>query len=205
VVNRSRLRGHAFLGGEGLQHFPPGLHRIHGVPFDVLDETERGDASVLSVACGSAHTSQGKTLPERVRIPVGYRAAALYFLHAAGWVQGGETCVTHTINYEGRSRHTLPIVPLGYRSYQPNSGDSSGTEPNIQDWWRDYPRFNSGTARHCVITRDGDPLLYERYLYTLEWVNPHPERAIRSITMRARSNSASYALIALTVLEPEEP
>ena len=56
-------------------------------------------------------------------------------------------------------------------------------------------------VRHVAVTEHGDPFAYERYLYSLEWVNPTPEVPLTEI--RIRSNPVvptTLGLLAVTLL-----
>jgi hypothetical protein len=52
-----------------------------------------------------------------------------------------------------------------------------------------------------VVTADGDPFEYERYLYTLEWENPHPKHALQEIRISSNpSQPATLGVLAITLL-----
>jgi hypothetical protein len=56
-------------------------------------------------------------------------------------------------------------------------------------------------VKHFVVTANGDPFEYERYLYTLEWENPRPRDILREI--RISSNPAlatTLAVLAITTV-----
>ena len=50
------------------------------------------------------------------------------------------------------------------------------------------------------MTDGGDPFLYERYLYTLEWINPHPDETIKSLVIRSDPKAeATLGVLAATI------
>ena len=60
----------------------------------------------------------------------------------------------------------------------------------------DYPH-----AHHVTIFNPADPIEYERYLYTLEWLNPRPMDEISEIEVRVDPKAGpTLALIAVTAL-----
>jgi hypothetical protein len=54
---------------------------------------------------------------------------------------------------------------------------------------------------HATVFNPADPTEYERYLYTLEWINPRPKEEISHIEVRVDSEAGpTLALIAATAL-----
>jgi len=120
----------------------------------------------------------------------------VYFLHACGYAGEPMPFAWYDFYLADRRPISVPLVARGL-------GDlpAGAPRPNIQDWWPDFPQFNSVGVRHLVVTENGDPYDYERYLYTLEWENPFPDAELT--TLYVRSNPAletTLALLALTLL-----
>ena len=199
LVNHSMTREHGWLGGEPLLHFSPGLRSIHGVPFQVIDENRNNGRAVVTFRSSRAHTAGKKQLPDAVLLPVDARVKALYFLHGCGFARTTQFA-EYIMHFKNGKTSTVPIVTLGL-SPLPADRLPSGLKPNIQDWWsrsepRDFPH-----AMHATVFNPGDPMGYERHLYTLEWINPHPGNEISRIEARIDPNAGpTLALIAVTAL-----
>ena len=54
---------------------------------------------------------------------------------------------------------------------------------------------------HAVVFNPADPMEYERYLYTLEWINPRPREEVSFIEIRVDPTAGpALVLIAVTAL-----
>ena len=122
---------------------------------------------------------------------------AVYFLHGCGYAGERVPFAWYEFRQQGRTPAVLPLVARGV-----GPAHSPDTPPaNIQDWWPEFAQFNADGVRHVAITENGDPFAYERYLYSLEWVNPDPAAVLDEI--RVRSNPVvptTLGLLAVTLL-----
>lgn len=197
-ANRALRRPHGWLGHLPLLHLDPGQRWLHGVPFHVLDE--RGKRGTAAVVFRSSRTTGAarRSLPEEIVIPVGRGVRAVYFLHGCGYVGEAVPFAWYDFVLAGQSRpETVPLVGRGIGALPPEDAP----QPNIQDWWPDFTQVTAPGVRHAVVTEQGDPFEYERYLYTLEWENPRPGAELKEI--RVRTNAASpttLGLLAVTLL-----
>ena len=74
-------------------------------------------------------------------------------------------------------------------------------KPNVQDWWSGFEQQDFPHAKFVTVFNPADPGEYERYLYTLEWVNPHPGEEIGRIEARVDPEAGpALALVAVTAL-----
>lgn len=169
VANRSITRQNGWLGHAPLSHFPPGRRTIHGVPFDVLDEHEHGGKAALVLLPQHPETHS-------FTVPVNARARAVYVLHGCGFVGEAIPFGWYDFVLKNGKTHTVPLVARGMGALPPG-----GHKPNIQDWWNDFMQIQGPGFRHFVVTDGEDPFAYERYLYTLEWVNPTPRREVKEL------------------------
>ncbi|WP_404423320.1 substrate-binding domain-containing protein [Nibricoccus sp. IMCC34717] len=194
-VNRKLGTHHSWLGEMPLLHFAPGKHLIHGVPFHVCKSRE-GNAAVV-LRSRHTHTSAGSILPDNLRLPVAGKCSRLYFLHACGWSDTQVRFAHYRITLADDSVHTLPLTCQGL-------SEKKSKQVNIQDWWPAYPILRTENALPYLITgREGDPLTYERYLYTLEWRNPKPDLALTSLEVASNPEvEPTLGLLALTLLKP---
>ena len=54
---------------------------------------------------------------------------------------------------------------------------------------------------HAAVFNPADPMEYERYLYTIEWINPRPKDEISHVEVRVDSKAGpTLSLIAVTAL-----
>lgn len=206
-VNRPLNFRRGWLGDLPLGSLPPGMHTFHGVPFRVLGGPTRRDRG--AIVFQSLRNSTGGTakLPTKVRIPVNFRAKALYILHGCGYVKPLARFASYAFFQKKRALGTIPLVALG----QPLPGAATWElaeailEANIQDWWPDYPHCNFRQARMVPLadSRSAGPVRGHVYLYTIEWINPFPEIPISHIEIEADpAQSATLGVLAISVLLP---
>ncbi len=197
LANRSLRRPHGWLGHLPLLHLGAGLLRIHGVDFSLLDERTNRGRSVVVLRSSRFPPTSRRSLPDRLVLPVGRKVRAVYFLHGCGYAGERVPFAWYEFCQQGRTPVQLPLVARGV-----GPAHSPDTPPaNIQDWWPEFPQFNADGVRHVAITENGDPFAYERYLYSLEWVNPDPDVVLDEI--RVRSNPVvptTLGLLAVTLL-----
>jgi DNA-binding LacI/PurR family transcriptional regulator len=195
-TNRSITRQNGWLGHLPLLHFGPGRKSIHGVTFDIIDEHQNHGKGAVVLRSHRSLSTAGRMLPLEIAIPVRRRVRAVYFLHACGYAGEPMPFAWYDFYLSGRRPISVPLVARGMGDLPAN-----GPKPNIQDWWPNFPQFNGDGVRHLVVSENGDPFDYERYLYTLEWENPSPDAELT--TLYIRSNPAmetTLALLGLTLL-----
>ncbi|HSI85541.1 MAG: substrate-binding domain-containing protein [Candidatus Methylacidiphilales bacterium] len=76
-------------------------------------------------------------------------------------------------------------------------------QPNIQDWWPDFPHMDFPHARMAPImeSRPEDAAYQHVYLYTLEWVNPQPESKVTHLEISVDpTQSTTLGMLAITIL-----
>jgi len=192
-----------------LRRMPRGDMQFEEVPFRVIEPASNGGKSIIVV--------KARMKEERLRlpqaspeIPIGRTAASLIFLrtnvhrgHAPGY----------RITYEGGNYLTVPLDAMGneskkyscYGCYPPGKGSKAPYDPHA--FYR--------SARHRLVeqfsiffrvawlgtTGCGDPVKVTMH----EWVNPYPERVIRSVSMRyppGRQSDRVEVVFAITGVAP---
>jgi len=208
VFNRQFAHEHGWVSDLPLLHMPRGRRVIHGVPFMIAGGAFSEKCDCLVLRSAHAHTGSKHPLPGEVTVKVGCRARAVYILHGCGWSQKPGPFASYEFRLAGGTAHRKLVVSYGTNT----SGKDviGGRSANIQDWWPwpNRPQFRSAHARRYVVTDGGDPLLYERYLYTLEWLNPHPDRPVESVVIRSDPKAdATLGVLAITaqIAPPLEP
>ncbi|MBN1863606.1 MAG: hypothetical protein JW808_01760 [Victivallales bacterium] len=159
------------------------------IPFDVIDPIRNDGKSVLLLGC------KKNSLPKSVNgIPVGHKAAKLYFLHTCAWA--GESA-KYVVKYADKSTVEVPVV----------------NEVNIADWWSNKPLPNAllvpvvntyhtykaeGTADFIMVKQT-------RYVSCFAWDNPHPGKVIDTIAFETDAMLTRFVLVAVTgQIEPDK-
>ena len=200
ICNRHFGREHGWFGDLPLLHLPHGREKIHGVPFQIAASSFSTKANCLIMRSSHAHVGMGVELPAEITVEIGQNARAVYFLHACGWASKQKSFARYEFHYNNGTVNRVLLDPIK-GAPNPQSAKKERLRGNIQDWWPSpfIPQFQSAHARHYVVTDGGDPFLYERYLYTLEWINPHPEKKIKRLVIRSDPEAEStLGVLAIT-------
>ncbi|WP_404422479.1 substrate-binding domain-containing protein [Nibricoccus sp. IMCC34717] len=192
--NRHLRKKNSWLGDFPLLHVQPGTQSVHGVPFTISGS---GRDESLAVVMRSQHvrTHLGKPLEAEVAIPAEGKVERLFFLHACGWTDPGAHFASYWVDFTSG-----PSSEIQLRCHRKTAAGE--VEGNIQDWWPTYAIILSKEALpHLVTGPDNDPHGYERYLYTLEWRNPTPERTVRRIRITSNPTlETTLAVLGVTCL-----
>ncbi|MFH1569767.1 MAG: beta-N-acetylhexosaminidase, partial [Gemmatimonadota bacterium] len=177
-------------GGYDLTGLPVGDYPWRGLPFRF------GDGVVLVEGA----SVRARRYPGEVAVPVGGTVAGLVFAHTAA----------------GYGRIPQPFGPrpvIGRYRIEYVDGSAEAVEVaygyHVAEWSRRHgaplgPTFH----RHAgyVATWPVDPLWQGKAatgedvtVYALEWTNPHPERAVRGLTIAAADADAAVALVVVGV------
>ena len=199
LANHSLTRYRGWLGSEPLEFFPPGLRSIHGVPFQILDENRNEGRAVITFRSPQSHSSGEVELPTTVTVQVNAPVKALYFLHGCGYARP-VSFAEYVMNYRGGESSRVALVPLG-SSRGVALKQLGSLKPNLQDWWHEYEHEDFPHAHQVVVFNPAEPGVYERFLYSLEWINPRPEEEIGTIEVRVDPKAGpTLALTAVTAL-----
>lgn len=165
------------------------------------------DLSVASV--GGVPVALGKEVVATaggVRLPVQKRAAALAFLHGTTFPSAGdEKAFFDPKNYRDWTKGpVIATVTVGY-------ADGTSADIPMNYGWNvcdiasrgDGNRVMSRYLADCrfVLANATD----DQVLYLYEWANPHPEKEISSLTLRASGDfPITYRLLAVSARTTEE-
>ncbi len=207
LVNRPLNFRRGWLGDLPLKQFPPGSHEIHGVPFNILGGPRRSDCGAIVFHSAVNTTGNSQKLPDTLNIPIGQKVRSVYILHGCGYAK-----FLHPFaRYRFLSRKTclgnVPLVSLGQPppDYNPSQKETDAPTPNIQDWWPDFPHMDFPGSRMAPImeSEEAGHLPRHVYLYTMEWINPSPEKVVDSLEISVDSSlSTTLGVLAVTVLKP---
>lgn len=206
-VNRPLNFRRGWLGDLPLKHFPPGIHDIHGVPFNILGGSRRSDCGAIVFRSAVNSTGSSSPLPDRIMIPVGHKAEAIYILHGCGYAKFMHAFARYRFRNGKTLLGDIPLVSQGQAPHDPASvpAGSAGLMPNIQDWWPDFTHTDFPNARMAPIQEsdEGGHLPRHVYLYTLEWINPRPEKTVESLEISVDASlSTTLGVLAVTAVKP---
>lgn len=163
-------------GGNDFRNMPLGKRVFAGVPFTIVDPAKNNKKGVIVL-----YGTPRDYFPVAVKnIPVNKKAGKLYMLHTQGWDDKGKV-MTYVVHYEDSSKLNVEII---------NGRD-------IQGWWGAKAGEN---AKIGVEVSNSQKDVVSMQVF--RWVNPHPEKAIRSLDIVSAKVSAVPAIAAITVEEP---
>jgi len=206
-VNRPLNFRRGWLGDLPLKQLTPGPREIHGVPFKILGGPKRSDCGTIVFHSAVNTTGNAQKLPDKVRVPIGCKAQAVYILHGCGYAKFLHTFAHYDFLGRNARMGHVPLVSLGQPppNYNPARPQPGVAAPNIQDWWPDFPHTDFPHARMAPIL-DADNASHESrhvYLYTMEWINPRPKSVVSHLEITVDStHSTTLGVLAVTVLKP---
>jgi hypothetical protein len=199
-ANRPLVGQDGWIGEHPLENLTSGEKKIHSVPFRIIDADGNNGFAAIALRSVKVYQTRGQAVPTEVVIPVGKKAAALYFLHGCAYGSHKKACEYQMV-YEDGSKETIEILPLGAGSEHADVLKQLQQDSNIQDWWPTMPQFDNENARNVVIVNPQDPLKTVRYIYTLQWVNPHPTKTIKELRLISNpKEETSLMVFGITVL-----
>jgi DNA-binding LacI/PurR family transcriptional regulator len=206
-ANRPLIYRRGWLGDLPLKGLMPGEQVIHGVPFQILGGNNRSDCGVVVFKSATNSTGKAERLPVRLAIPIRRKVEAVYILHGCGYAQQLASFATYSFKSGREVLASVPLVSLGQPPVGMGARDFSGliARANVQDWWPDFPHVDFPHARMAPIREtdghEGSPR--HVYLYSLEWINPRPERPVTALEIVVDSSlSTTLGVLAVTLLGP---
>ncbi len=198
-ANRSLHSGENPWIGAPLLHLDPGKHEFHGVPFQIINEASNRNRGVVALRSQQVKVDfDGEALPQKVSVAVNEEVAAVYLLHGTGWVDASVEIGAYRFVYEDGTVEVLPVVPLARPS--PETWDAEVARANLQDWWVGFTHFDRSGVRPLPLFDKKNPAVLQRFVYSIEWVNPHPDKALKRIELTSNPEEAAAVLVlAITV------
>lgn len=160
-------------GENDYRNIPLGIQQGAGIPFLILDADKNDGRSCIIMKSAA----MPKVAWEITGIEINRKMMSLFFLHTAA--NGGATTerfAEYHINYEDGTKAVFPVV---------------GTI-NINDWWK--PVYDMRGAIPCMIQKN--PFGYNIGFYASRWINPHPEKTIRSLDIVSDEKIQTTVIVA---------
>lgn len=180
VANRPLTGKDSWIGYQ-LPQLKPGKTTYHCVPFTIINEKENNGFAGIAMRSAKMQSSRGKALAAQTTLPVGSKCKEVYFLHGCGFASAHEPAVRYEIVYEDGTKESIDIIPFGKGSDDTDALKDLEKSSNIQDWWPTFYHFNNDLAKKTLVYDEKEPMKAARYLYTLQFPNPHPEKSIKEI------------------------
>jgi len=182
VANRPLAGRDAWLGSP-LPELAPGQRVIHGVPFVIPDAAASGGRAAVVLRSAHALATAGAAVPAEVTVPVGRKARTVYLLHGCAQGDRFAPAAYYDLVYADGTTAGLDVVPLGNAPEDTTRLAERKRLATVQDWRPEALHFATERARAAMIVGEDNPAGRVRYLYTVRWPNPHPEKTIRGIRL----------------------
>ena len=199
-ANRALVGRDAWIcSGHQLKQLGAGVHRIHGVPFRVIEQERNAGRVAIMLKPPMMPVNGGRPAPDSVAIPVNRACRAVYVLHGAGFAAKREKAAEYRFVYEDGAVATREIWTLGSFVKDRRKMAKLRQTSAIQDWWPTAVHFENAHARRVIVAQRGHAPEH-RVLYTLEWLNPHPKKRLTEIQLQSMPGvSAVLLVVSITV------
>ncbi|MFP4379970.1 MAG: LacI family DNA-binding transcriptional regulator [Candidatus Sumerlaeia bacterium] len=180
-----------------LPPLPSGEWFFHTIPFRI-SKGEPGRAAGGFLSLSDKNEMAGA---EQTTLRVTGTAKAIYFLHGCAHARRQEVIGTYEVHYEDGTRLEIPIIPLGAPDTGPDKPPRESVGGvNIQDWYSDLPTASGPDLRPVILMDTDHNVGSIGHLYVFRWENPCPEKAVRSLKIRAERGGESLLMLwALTL------
>lgn len=164
-------------GDNDLHEMPTGDLELVGVPFHLPDPETNGRRSAIGLRWTEDYA-------QWVEIPVGATAASVYFLHTSANTSSG-VAGSVTLHYTDGTDHTRYVI----------------RGQNVAGWW--LPEAPGGhSTLVCEVAWRGKNA-HCGNVGVLAWGldNPHPDKTIARLTLRASEDGAFWAVLGVTLCD----
>lgn len=166
--------------GNNMEEFPTGDLVFENIPFRII-EPEKNELRSVLVLSGDPRLRQS------LRIPLGKKAASIYFLHV---LQHGSMAGNVKFVYEDGSEY------LKYLSQQNGAFGNGWWYPNEPIDKKGIPHMKlAWTGKNRATTKIGS------WVFGLN--NPHPEKTIEHIELEGMKDSTRWLILGMTLSDKE--
>ncbi len=164
-------------GGNDMARMPTGRQTFEGIPFDVIDPAANGRRAVVGMMEREGYHTE-------CTVPVGAKAAAIYFLHTAGGSNPIGRWEVHYADGTSRSEYIM-----------------KGRQLN--GWWLpDAPRAGRHGKKRCEVAWWGPNDVFPNVgCYVYGWDNPEPDKEIERLVLCASKTGAFWPVLGLTLCD----
>jgi len=166
--------------GEGendLARMPTGRQTFEDIPFDVIDPASNGRRACIGISSREGYAAE-------CALPIGRKAASVYFLHTAA---GGGLVGSFEIHYADGEKLTEYVL----------------TGRHLNGWWLPKaPSHDRKASATCKVAWWGPNAVFPNvgnYVYGYD--NPRPDAEIEKIVLRAPDNGKFWAILGLTLCD----
>ena len=168
-------------GENDLRNITPGLQMIHSVPFDIIDPQANGGRSCLML-----YSTNRDYFPKSAGpVFIHEKANSLFFLHSSAWAHTKAQAAKYLVDYEDGTRVSIAIV-IGQQ---------------IDDWWGMGPVSNKN-AGVVMRVRNDSSLSGSVGIYGFRWINPNPDKTIRSLEFQSALGEPVVGILAVSLIKP---
>ncbi len=163
-------------GDDELYGMVVGENVFHDIPFNVIDPAKNKRRACIGMSNAEGYAKQ-------VLIPINKTAESIYFLHTN---TGSNPAGTITLHYEDGTSFKDII-----------------SEGKIANWWMptepERPRLRMPKLKLAWSGRNNTGADVGIYEYGMN--NPHPEKTIKSIELKAAENNAKWFMLGITLCD----
>ncbi len=157
-------------------YFKTGARTFYGVPMNIIAPGDNENKTAIALPSQRYLTKQ---LPEQATVPVGRKAAALFFLYATYYtLPGGEQYFM--INYADGSTHKINFI---------------GTKDS-GDWYHANTRIYTDNVRYVLSPVSAGAKRNFYNLHLMQWENPNPDKEIKSVTFKSDASAEMAIFVA---------
>jgi hypothetical protein len=181
-------------GANDMSLLPPGRQVFDGIPWIVGDPAAKSGAIMLA----TEKIKTEKPYPDTAVIGcAGKKYDEIFFLYTGAYCWGGKTAdakvrtnaqiAKFAVSYEDGTKAEIPLI----------------YEKHIMDWWADptWQQLSQLNENNCFIAWQGPNRSVSKVaLYYLKWVNPNPEKPLKSIELsnKTADNDTVFFLLGVT-------
>lgn len=172
---------------------------IHGVPFQITDQSKNDGMAVIALRSNKMQQSLGNEIAPSTELLYGDTAESFFILHGAGYIGEFKQIATYELVYEDGTTHEVEIMAVGDGGHDTDIMNYRTGAAQVQDWWPSNFQFNNDHVRNVLMINKESPKDLPAYLYNFELANPHPEKVVKSLRFSVEDPKADHCLLICAV------